>query len=155
MKIKIGPHTTERGQTRRALGFEIWAEDAVVWLFHRASGEVSVLTIKTAEERRDAFGGEADEWDKSCDSGNTDDKAYARERRKALNELVECLSETIADARNQGDPDDEQVRQQKLMKFMREKCAGKGGRSPGDAPFREPPSRLVFPTTYTGKPFGG
>jgi hypothetical protein len=153
MKIQIGPHTSDAGQRRRALGFDIWSEDGVVFLESKKHGEVSVLTQKEATERMKAFGEECDVWDKMRDHGSADEKAYAREMHASLKTLVSALSDTIIDAHNQGDPNNEDVRRQKLHKFLREKCAGRGTRAASDNPFQaaNKPFKL-----YTGdyKPYG-
>ena len=127
MSLRVGPHTSAPGPRRNALGFTTWAEDGDVWLEHRESGETHVMTQAKARERADAFAAECDDvWDKAKDSGNSDDKAYAREKHHSIKRLVEALYETLRDAREQGDSNNPAVRQQKLLKFLREKQAGSG-----------------------------
>jgi len=80
MSLRTGPHTTAPGIRRRALGFEVWSEDGDVWLMHTQSGETHVMTQAKAKDRADAFAAECNAvWDRSRDTGNIDDKAYARE----------------------------------------------------------------------------
>jgi hypothetical protein len=127
MSLRIGPHTSAPGVRRRALGFEMWAEDGDVWLEHKQSGETHVLTQAKAKDRADSFAAECDSvWDKARDSGNSTDKAYAREKYHALKGLVEAMYETLRDAAYQGDSNNPTVRRQKLQQFLREKMAGSG-----------------------------
>lgn len=127
MSMRIGPHTSVPGPRRRALSFDLWAEDGDLWLMCRESGDTHVLTQAKAKERADAFAAECDDvWDKAKDSGNSDDKAYAREKHLSLKRMVEALYETLRDAKEQGDSNNPAVRQQKLLKFLREKQAGSG-----------------------------
>lgn len=129
MRIEVGPHTTSAGQRRTALGFELWSEDGVVFLENKKHGEITVLTQKEAKARADAFAEECDVvWDKSKDHGSADDRAYAREQHAQIKRLVEVMYETLNDAKNQGDPNNEAIRIQKLRKFLREKNTATGGR---------------------------
>lgn len=127
MTLRTGPHTSAPGPRRNALGFVIWSEDGDIWLEHKQSGETHVLTQAKAKDRADAFAAECDSvWDKARDSGNSDDKAFAREKHHALKGLVEAMYETLRDAKNQGDSNNPAVRRQKLQQFLREKMAGSG-----------------------------
>lgn len=126
MRVLVGPHTTAPSQRRHALGFSIWSEDGVVFMEHRQHGEITVLTQKEARQRADAFAEECDSWDKSRDHGSPDEKAFCREKYAAIKELCEVLYETLNDAKFQGDPNNEEIRRQKLREFLRKKNEGSG-----------------------------
>jgi hypothetical protein len=147
-----GPMSTAAGPRRRCLSFIVWAQDGSIFLEDQRDGEIHVLSVTSARHRRDCFADEGDIWDKRREgSGDRQKTGYAKEMFRQMKEMVQVLDETIREAVAQGDYDNPEVREKKLVAFRRSRCmfspaeAARGGRA-SDA--HAQPSAMVFPTGY-------
>lgn len=147
-----GPQSTSAGPRRRCLHFIVWAQDGVVFMEDQRDGEIHVLTLSRAKHRRDAIRDEADIWDKRRE-GSADAKksAHARTMFHELGNMTRVLTETIRDAEDQGDYENPEVREKKLVAFRRSRSTALylDGRPVG-GDYHAQPSALVFPANYGG-----
>lgn len=147
-----GPQSTNAGPRRSCLSFIVWAQDGTVFMEDQRDGEMHVLSIRRAKHRRDAFAEEADVWDKRREgSANPNKTAQARHMYAEMRSIVQVLTETIKEAEDQGDYDDPEVREKKLVAFRRSRSAAlyMDGRPIGTNHHCQP-SALVFPANYGG-----
>lgn len=99
------------------------AEDGLLW-FQWDDGERDVLTIRTARTRMNAIAEELAVWEAKKDNGGPGvDRAYAAEMYYNLRRSLANLAETLRDAEEQGDPENQEVRAKKLVAFLRSRRA--------------------------------
>jgi len=126
MAIERGPHSTEPGERRQCKEWTMWAEDGIVFLEDRKDGHVHVLSCKQSLEQLHSYKAEASGWDKEKQNVDTQKRAYAIDYHGYLTHLIRILEATVEDAKRQGDPNDQQIRERKMRYFLRSKYSGTG-----------------------------
>lgn len=127
--MKTGPFTTLPGPRRTWSYYSIWAEDGLVFMEDKGEGAITVLTCRQARGRLKSWiVDEVETLDKRRTAAvNGDEKGFCNDQYFKMKKMLDVLEETLSEATNQGDQDDEQVAQKKLRDFMRSRLAGKVG----------------------------
>lgn len=123
---EVGPHTAAAGQRYRSGDFVIWAEDGMVFVEDQKEGGLTAMTCAEAQGKLVTYNGEMNIWDKKRVNADPTQRAFAITYYHILRGMVESIRDSIRDAKNQGDPNDEKVRLSKLRAFLRVKSAGSG-----------------------------
>lgn len=118
-RIIIGPYNTPAGPRRWFGEFDIYAQDGMVVTEERDTGEVIPITVPVARSRLQMLIGELEVTDRQRISVNQTEKKFGITRYPLIRQLCQNLEETIREARLQGDPTDDAVRQLKLISFLR------------------------------------
>jgi hypothetical protein len=127
MQVQQGPFSTLPGPRRKWSTYLIWAEDGLVFMEDRECGEMTVLTCRAVRARlRTWVVGEVEVWDKRRTAAvNGTEKGYCNDMFFKMKRMLDVLEETLQEATNQGDQDDDEVAKKKLTEFMRTKLSGK------------------------------
>jgi hypothetical protein len=131
VQLVQGPFTTAPGPRRQWSHYTIWAEDGLVFMEDKEAGEITVLTCNQTRGRLKAWAtDEIEVWDKRRTAAvNGTEKGFCNDMYFKMKGMVEVLTETLAEAVNQGDQNDPEVAKKKLTAFMRARLAGKYGDS--------------------------
>lgn len=115
----VGPYSTAPGPRRKTGALVVWAEDGVVFIEDQKDGVVTVLTQATTRSRLHQFLAELAVWDRRRCDADPIERAGSITKYHELKQMCEVLDETVKEAFNQGDHNDDEVRKRKLREFLR------------------------------------
>lgn len=155
---RLGPYWTSAGKRRTFGKLSTWAEDGLIFCEWQAdsdakqAGDAEVLEIRAAENWVKNLLSDLAIWDRAREGApSAKERAYAIEYYHTLKGHLEVMSETIRDAKDQGDQNDPEIRRKKLTAFLRSRRDTTGNRGRETASVGQQVDALFYPTT-TGKP---